>query len=274
VDVYRTEGAGDARRFAGALDSGLSAVIVAGGDGTVSEVADGLLDHPVPIALLPTGTENLLARELGYRADVDSLWQLLQAKCVCKMDVGEVNGRRFLIVTGIGFDADVVNRLVRERQGHITHLSYFWPLWRTFWQYRFPPVRVTVDGSAVHDGPGLVFVGNVNRYALGLQILPRANWADGKLDVCVFPCTGQGELLWHSLLTAVQYHVSQAGVVYLQGRDILVESPERVQLEIDGDPAGVLPARYSVLPGGARFLLPPDGQGTPKNEHSNTAETR
>lgn len=244
------------------MDAGVSAVVAVGGDGTVSEIADGLLEHPVPIALMPTGTENLLARELGYRPDVDLLLQTLQADRQRPMDVGQVNARRFLIVTGIGFDAHVVRRLGSQRQGHITHMSYFWPLWRTFWQYRFPPVRVTVEGNLLHDGPGLVFVGNVNRYALGLRILQHADWTDGKLDVCIFPCSGQGQLLWHSFMTAVQYHVHLPGVVYAQGREIIVESPVQVPMEIDGDPAGQLPAHYTVLPGGARFLLPPQAKGT------------
>jgi YegS/Rv2252/BmrU family lipid kinase len=262
VDVYTTQSAEDGRQFAAGLDHHTDAVVAVGGDGTVSDIVSGLIDHPLPVALLPVGTENLLARELGYRPDVDLVLDaLLGGREVC-MDVGVVNGQRFLIVTGIGFDADVVRRLHSQRQGHITHLSYFWPLWETFWKYRFPPVRVTVEGKPLHDGPGLVFVGNMNRYALGLRILQDADWTDGKLDVCIFPCSGQGELLWHSFMTAVQYHVHLPEVVYAQGREVLVESPQPVCMEIDGDPAGELPARYSVLPGAARFLLPAPAKGT------------
>jgi diacylglycerol kinase (ATP) len=262
-DVFLAQPDEDVGRFAAGLDrKRVAAVVVFGGDGTVSRVAGGLLDDPIPIILLPTGTENLLARELGYRLDVELLCQILQAGRECRMDVGEVNGRRFLIVTGVGFDAHVVHRLDAQRQGHITHLSYFWPIWQTFWQYRFPPVRVTVDGRQVHDGPGLAFVGNIDRYALGLHILAHADWTDGKLDVCVFPCSSHGQLLWHSFMTAVQYHVQLPDVVYVQGRDVLVESPEEVLVEIDGDPAGKLPARYGIIQGGARFLLPPDWEGS------------
>jgi len=257
VAIHMTRFAGDARSFAESMSPDVEAVVAVGGDGTVSEVVHGLIEHPIPIVILPTGTENLLSQEFGLRANAQLLYDTLNANCRQWIDVGVVNGRHFLIVAGVGFDAEVVHRLVDQRVGHITHLSYFWPLWRTFWGYRFPPVRVTADGERVFDGRGLAFVGNISRYAIGLKILRDAVCDGGFLDLCVFPCRWQGKLLSHAAWTAFRRHVGRDGIVYRRCRRITIDSDERMPLEVDGDPAGYLPARFSVMARRGIFLVPP-----------------
>lgn len=258
VVQYRTIAPGDATRYAGTLPDDTHAVVVCGGDGTVSEVVDGLLSRPIPIAILPVGTENLLARHLGFRPeDLEQLRHALARGMWREMDVGVVNGRHFLMVAGAGFDGEVIARVHAHRRGHIEKLDYFWPLWRTFWSYRFPPIRVTVDGRCLYAGQGLVFVGNIRRYAIGLQLLARAESNDGLLDVCVFPVSDQRELLWHSLITALRLHPEVNRAPYAQGKQVKIEALDGpVPLEVDGDPAGMLPAEFHILPGKARFLWP------------------
>jgi len=257
VSVYHTQCAGDARRYAESMPTDVDAVVAVGGDGTVSEVVHGLIKHPIPIVVLPTGTENLLAHQFGLLADAQFLFDTIQANCRQWIDVGVVNGRHFMIVAGVGFDAEVVHRLVRNRSGHITHMSYFWPLWRTFWEYRYPPIRVSADGDVVFEGRGLAFVGNIRRYAMGLRVLRDAECDDGLLDLCVLPCRWQGKLLIHAIRATTQRHVERGGVVYRQCKQILVEAATRLPLEVDGDPAGFLPARFSVMPRRGIFLVPP-----------------
>ncbi len=257
VSIYRTQFAGDARLFAERMPADVDAVVAVGGDGTVSEVVHGLIQHPIPIVVLPTGTENIISQEFGLRADARLLYETINANCRQWIDVGVMNGRHFLIVAGIGFDADVVQRLVDSRSGHITYVSYFWPLWRTFWEYRFPPIRVAVDGEQIFEGRGLVFVGNIRRYAIGLQILRDAVCDDGELDLCVFPCQWQGKLLMHAGAALLQRHVEWGGNIYRRARDIRIDSDVPLRMEIDGDPAGTLPAHFTVMPRRGIFLVPP-----------------
>lgn len=257
VAIHRTRFAGDAHFFAESMAGDVDAVVAVGGDGTVSEVVHGLIEHPIPIVVMPTGTENILSQQFGLYADAELLYDTINANCRQWMDVGVVNGRHFLIVAGVGFDAQVVHRLVHERSGHITHLSYFWPLWRTFWEYRFPAVRVIADGELAFEGRGLVFVGNISRYAVGLKLLRDAACDDGRLDVCAFPCRWQGMLLYHAMWAALRQHVERNGVVYRRCKDICIESDTQLPLEVDGDPAGGLPARFTVMPRRGIFLVPP-----------------
>ena len=264
VDIHSTRCAGDARRFAETVPADVDVVVTVGGDGTISEVVHGLIEHPIPVVVMPTGTENLLAREFGLRADAHLLYETIQANCRQWIDVGVVNGRHFMIIAGVGFDAEVVHRLVRQRKGHITYMSYFWPLWRTFWGYRYPVIRVTADGQTVFEGRGLAFVGNIGRYAIGLRILLNAVCDDGRLDLCVFPCRWQGTLAFHALWVVRKKHVGWDGVVYRSCREILVETREKLALQVDRDPAGFLPARFSVMPRRGIFLVPPPRSRRPR----------
>jgi len=263
MTVCVTRAAGDAEREAGTAPSDTDAILAVGGDGTVREVVDGLVaaGRRVPVGILATGTENLLARDLGMPEDPAGLVRMLLGARSVACDVGVVNGRHFLAVCGVGFDAEVVDRLANGRRGHITHMDYFWPVWRTFWEHRFPRVRVRADGREVFAGQGLVFVGVIARYSAGLRICRRAKRDDGMLDLCIYPCTGRGTLLGHAVSTLLRRHDRNGRTIYLKCREVQVEGNPSVPVEMDGDPGGRLPVEVRVLPGAAGFLRPADGNG-------------
>jgi YegS/Rv2252/BmrU family lipid kinase len=264
IDYRLTHGAGSARRLAAGLSADLEktgsirAVMVVGGDGTVHEVADGLAGGPLPLLVWPTGTENLFAKSFHFQATPRAALDCLLSGQMRLIDLGQANGRTFLIVAGMGFDAEVVHRLVGRRTGHITHLTYSAPLWRTFWEHRFPRFRVYDENTLIWEGQGLVFVGNLPRYSLGLRVLRDAVCDDGFLDLCVLPCRGRLRFIGHSLRTLLRTHVEQDGVLYRRLRRIRVESDDPVPVELDGEAAGWLPLELGVRPGALRVLVPPD----------------
>ena len=257
----RTEGtrhAGHAIELARQAGKGSADLVaVVGGDGTVAEVANGLAHSNTPLLIVPAGTENIIATELGLSNAAAQMDLLLKQGRNHPVDMGCVNGRYFLAILGAGFDAEVVHRVHRTRQGHISHLSYFWPIWRTLWEHKFPALRVTADGEELFDAPGLVFVGNTARYATGLRILRDAKFDDGLLDLCVYPCSGQLRLILHSLNTTLRIHPERRSVIYRRCRNIEISSSvPSVPVQVDGDPGGTLPAKIEVHPGALNLLLP------------------
>ncbi len=232
----------------------LRAVVAAGGDGTVRLAAERT-PPGTPLAVLPLGTENLLAGYLEQTADAGQVAQTIAAGLTCRFDAGEANGRLFSLMAGCGFDADVVRRLHDSRRGHIQHLSYAKPILDAIRSYEYPELRVRY---APEDSAGeeltaeiaarWVFVVNLPRYAGGLSFAPGASGTDGLLDVCTFK---EGSL-WYGLmyLSGVVFgqHESMQDFVRVKTKRLVIESAAAAPLQLDGDPAGELPAEIRVLP--------------------------
>jgi len=240
-----------------AVDYDCAMAVVVGGDGTVREVAHGLEGSTKTLLVVPCGTENLLANELGFDEKLKTIIKVFEAGFVRPLDLGSVNGKCFTSIAGFGFDGQVVERVSDQRKGHINYFDYFQPIWRTFWNYKFDTVKVEIDGEEVFDGPGLVFVGNISRYAVGLQILHYADFGDGLLDVCIYKCASRLHLVKHSLATALKQHAYSSDVIYRQGENISISSNSaRIKTEIDGDPGPALPVQINVIPQAVNVMVP------------------
>jgi len=240
-----------------AVDYNCAMAVVVGGDGTVREVAHGLEGSKKPLLIVPHGTENLLANELGFDERLKTIIKTFEAGYIRPLDLGRANGKCFTSITGFGFDGEVVKRVSQQRAGHIDYFDYFWPIWRTFWNYKFTQMKVEVDGEEIFDGRGLVFVGNISRYAVGLQILHYADFGDGLLDVCIYKCASKFHLAKHSLMTVLKQHADSRDVIYRQGKKISVSSKnDCIATEIDGDPGPALPVQIEVIPQAVKVMLP------------------
>ena len=232
-------------------------IVAVGGDGTIREVAHGLEGSDKPLMMVPHGTENLLASELGFDEKLETLTRTFQAQYTRPLDLGRSNEKCFTSIAGFGFDGQVIDRVHRRRTGHITHLDYFWPIWRSFSEYKFRPMKVEVDGEEIFDGPGLVFIGNISRYSVGLKILEQADFGDGLLDVCIYKCASRLHLAKHSALTLFKGHSKSSDVIYRQGKDIHISSEySDILTQTDGDPGPPLPAHITVIPSAVNVMVP------------------
>jgi YegS/Rv2252/BmrU family lipid kinase len=244
-----------------AVDFDCKVVVAVGGDGTVREVAHGLEGSDKPLLIVPAGTENLLANELGFSEKLSFLIEIFEQAYTRPLDLGCVNGKCFTSIAGFGFDGRIVHRMHKQRKGHIDHFDYFWPIWRTFWDYKFKPIKVEIDGEFVFDGPGLVFVGNLSRYAAGLYILRHADISDGLLDVCIYKCSHKPHLVKHSIMTLLKRHVYGKDVIYQQGKTVTVSSDSnQIEAEIDGDPGPSLPVKIEIIPNAVNVMVKKDAK--------------
>jgi len=255
LEILETEYAGHAIALATSIDPRADVVLVAGGDGTIGEVVNGLGEQIIPLALLATGTENLLARQSGIPCDPRRAAEALLRGKIVTRDAGTLNGRVFLSVVGVGFDAECVRRLGRDRRVHVTRADYFWPIWRTFWEYRHPVLRVEIDGAALFEGPAVAIIGLDRRYAAGLPILPLAAPSDGLLDVAVFPCRNRRRLVAHAARVVGRRHIGRGGVVYRQCRAVRVLPRNQVPVQVDGELMIAGAIECSVLSGRIRLAV-------------------
>jgi diacylglycerol kinase family enzyme len=214
-----------------------------------------------PLAVLPLGTENLLAKYLEIGADPQQLSRVIAAGWCVPLDAGQAGNRLFTLMAGCGFDADVVRRLHRRRTGHIHHLSYAKPILDSIRKYQYPELRVHYAPAAAPAGElseqivaRWVFVVNLPRYAGGLSFAPQASGTDGLLDVCTFK---EGSL-WSGVMylsgVMLGQHEAMHDFVRVQTRRVLIESAGTAPYQLDGDPGGELPVEIRVLPGRLTLL--------------------
>ena len=258
---YTTKAPQDATQYASSIANDASAILVWGGDGTVNEVVNAISGSDVPILPCPAGTENLLAKELRIPSDPRAIVEILRAGQLVECDVGRVNGQNFLLIIGVGFDGEVVRRLSIARTGHISHLSYFWPLWRTFWEHDFPRLHIIADGKEIFHDHGLAFVGNISRYAVGLRVCRDAQFDDGLLDLVVFTCQEQTALMLHATWTLLRMHPLKGNVIYRQVKQVRIETDREAPSQVDGDLGPTPPLDISISPKRVKLLVPPRRSG-------------
>ncbi len=251
--VLHTAAPGHATELARAVRGPSEVVVAVGGDGTIRETATGLAGSEVPMAVMPAGTENLFAKQFGFSARPASLVDTLLNRTECVMDIGMAGDQPFLVIAGIGFDAEVVERVSRMRSGHITRLDYFWPIWRTTWGHGWPHLSVALDDVPFFEGQAMAFVANMPRYAANINPCPDAQWDDGLLDVSIMPCRNPMQLTVHAILTVLR---ANRGALRAQGRKVTISSPDAPPMQADGDPSGSVPVDFTIRPHALRVLMP------------------
>ena len=245
-------------------DPACRCLVAAGGDGTVAALINECPQRPITV--LPAGTENLFAGHFGVRPSPEAVAATIASGCVLPMDLGVCGGRRFALMAGIGFDADVVTRHHAARVGKVgtmrpTHrAAYVEPVLRASLGYKFPALRIRVDGCEEMVGT-TAFVFNLPRYALGLPIAPTAQADDGLLDLVVFRDAGPLRALRYLWMVLRGIHLRRDGVTHRRATRIEVEAAQAVPVQLDGDPGGeVTPGGSAwsaeVLPGALSVMVP------------------
>lgn len=245
---------GDPRRRAG-----LVCIVAAGGDGTVADVFNRF--PGVPIAILPMGTENLLARYLKIPASGDEVARLIAAGSLRKFDLGLLGTRRFALMVSAGVDADVVRLTHAARQGHISHATYIQPILESLRTYDYPPMRVVVDDAPSPYSARLAVIMNIPAYALGLPVAREARGDDGRLDLRLFERGSAFQMVRYLCNLALGTHERLPDVISLTASRVRIDADRSVPLQADGDPAGFTPAEISLLPGALEVYAPEGSRG-------------
>ncbi len=256
--VHRTRAPGDATEAAGrAVREGLDLVIAAGGDGTINEVINGLAGSEVPLAILPQGTENVLAQEFSIPLDLSHATDVMFEGYTVTVDLGVVRDRNFLLMVGIGLDAQVaseVDPLMKRIFG-----SAAYPLTALQTVITFEPceMELSVEGESEPRRGYFVIVGNSRNYAAGFKVTPLARLDDGKLDICVFKRRGLADLLRYVVATAQLKQLDLEDVEYVQAGAVRIRSPEKLPVHADCEIVGTTPVDIRCAPGALRLVVPP-----------------
>ncbi|MBI4265428.1 MAG: diacylglycerol kinase family lipid kinase [Acidobacteria bacterium] len=236
-DVFLTGHPGHARELAkAALARGVSTVVAWGGDGTVNEVASALVFREAALGIVPGGSGNGLARALGIPCDPDRALETALAGREYVMDAGELDGRLFFNVAGLGLDARVAHRFAAEglvRRGFLRYLAI---TVHELFSSSADTHTVVADGRAMRTRALLVAVANARQYGNGAVIAPSARVDDGLLDVVVVGDRSPIRALAQMPRVFMGRIASVPGVTIRTAVEIEITSARPVLYHVDGEP--------------------------------------
>ncbi len=251
-----SERSGGLEEARAAVAAGVEVLFVCGGDGTVRAAAEAVAGTGVALALLPLGTGNVLALNLGIRSGIASAVRLATSGTRRRIDVGLADGRCFVVAAGAGLDAQMLARVNRRAKRWLGWLAYAASVLR---HLRGPGFQVTITVDAEPPRRRLVrsvLVANVGRLPGGLTLIPSARPDDGELDVAVIVPRGPRE--WLATLLSVLGDRPRGGrLETLRGRRVELSMDHPQGREMDGE---LLPAgdhlTVSVRPGALLVCVP------------------
>ncbi len=254
--VVVADGGGRGREAARSLVAqGVDTVVVWGGDGTINEVASELVSRGVTLGIVPSGSGNGLARELGLERDPRSALEAALGGAVRRIDAGELGGRLFFNVAGVGFDAHLAaafNAGPRRGLG-----GYVKAVLREAVTYEAARYQVTADGVASEGDALFVAVANTRQYGSHAVIAPRARPDDGRLELVVVPALSVPALLWQArrLFAGTLQRLDGLRTYSVSGGEIAADGP--LAFHVDGEViAGPRSLAVNVHPGALAVRVP------------------
>lgn len=231
-------------------------VVACGGDGTIHTIANNLA-RDAAMGIIPSGTANVIARELGIPASAREAAKLLLTGAVQKIDLGLCNRRKFIFVAGIGFDAEVAASVSPRLKKYFGRYAYHLTAIRRFADYRPPLLRVSVDGADNEFVGRFAIIANMRRYGGDLFFAPAARYNDGVLDMVLVENFDMQTILRLLNFAKGKGRFPAEGVRILKGKNFVVRADRPVPFELDGE---VLQATtdfsIGMAPESARFITP------------------
>ena len=261
TEVCFSEGPGDISKFARERSSQHDVCVSVGGDGTLAEVLAGLRETPeFPVAPFPTGTANVLSKDIGLARTPHELVQAIQSGHTMNLDVARVIGsdeieRTSFLVLGVGIDGMVIHDLEAHRSGPITKLSYLPSIARSVFRYRRPRLRVAIDDEEIPGEFGFVLASNCIHYGGFFTLDADRDPGDGLWEVVMLKRGSILSILWVAI-KGLLGGVEGGACSIKRGRRATITSEEAAAFQLDGDAGAHTPVSLEVSSHPHRIVIP------------------
>lgn len=260
--VQTTTARGDAENMARALTPNqFDVVAIAGGDGTINEVLNGLEKTSPPVAIIPIGTANVLAAEIGLGALPLSIADTIAFGHRQAMSLGVANGRRFAVMASVGLDAEVVDHVNPSLKHYLGKGAYVWETLHQVITFRPPIFELSVDEKPLHAHS--ILVANGRFFAGRFIVAPDARLERPSLDVCRYMRSSRVAMVSY-LISMVRGRLADRDDFKIsRGTSIRINGPKGTPVQADGDVITELPAIIDVLPDAVDLMFPRNHVGMP-----------
>jgi len=243
-----------------AIDEGCQRLVAAGGDGTVNAIASLVAGTDITLGVLPMGTLNHFARDLGIPFELEGAVRNLAEGRICQIDAGEVNGKLFINNSSLGLYPSIVRHREQqqERLGRSKWVALTWASLVMFGRYPYLHVKLSVDGEEIMTSTPLVFIGN-NDYELhGFDIGRRAKLDDGKLSIYVPHKVGRFGMIWLTIRALFGRLRDAEDFNAIEAREVIIETGRKnLRVAIDGEVISMQsPLRYRICPKALKVIVP------------------
>ena len=238
-----------------AAAEGFAKVVAAGGDGTIHAVVNGLAGSPATLGLLPIGTVNVFAIELGLPIhNLDSCWDIIEGDQVRLIDLPSANGKYFVQLAGVGLDAQAVKETSLTLKRNFGPLSYLISAAQI--AARKPPRLFLESSNTAVNEASFVLIGNGRRYGGPFPFFKHAVLDDGLLDVVAFKQVGYLEIIKYLQDVFFSSDINLPEVEYFQTERLQISSDQDVPVDLDGELVGNCPVEFVLRDQRLRVLAP------------------
>jgi YegS/Rv2252/BmrU family lipid kinase len=254
AEISITTEPGEAKALAlAAAERGVRMVVAAGGDGTINEVVNGLAGSETALGVLPVGTMNVFAAELGVPSRLREAWKVICAGRLRTIDLARANRHYFVQLAGVGLDAQVVKETSWTSKRNFGPLSY---LFSTAQIASRKPPRLFVETEERKCEGSFVLIGNGRFYGGPIAFFKKARVDDGLLDVLIFKRMSNLDLARYFANIVIGRHTGLSDVEYFQARKAQITSEDSVPVEVDGELACELPVTFRISSKKLRVVVP------------------
>ncbi len=250
LTTFVTRKRGDALSYAKEL-SGADLIIAAGGDGTINEVINGMLSSGctgqdrIPLAIIPLGTANVLAKETGIPENIEDAVKLSLSGTPRKLSVGKINGHYFMLMAGIGFDGETVYGVNGSLKKISGKFAYVMSGIKTLVRFNLPLIKIKTSAAEMKGHTAII--SNVRCYGGHQYVTPEASITEPVLDICIFKGKTRMGFLRFVIDVLRGKHLQLPEVEYGKFEEFDITSDRTVHVQIDGDYFGILPVKIEVV---------------------------
>lgn len=260
LELYETTGAEDvASVVGGAISSGVERVFAAGGDGTVSAVVDALVGTEIPLGIIPTGTTNVLAQELGIPLSVDKACLMLAGKTFTRsIDALQLGQQHFVLSVGTGLNAQAIEGTSREGKRRFGPLAYVWSVLKTITGVQPHTFTIIADGEKLRVRAADVLLANVSTLVRPFRWGPHIAPDDGRIDICVMKAKNILDILGVARdIVVPEGPQRERNLIYWYAHhSVLVFAEQPLLVQGDGELLGKMPLEVLLVPGAVKILVP------------------
>ena len=252
LEILETNGKGHAIALAQGLEKNIDLLLIAGGDGTINEVLNGINKKKIVIGIIPIGTANVFANELGIPKNPNYLITTLMQGKIEQLSIGNVNDKKFIQMAGLGFDAHVVRDVSKSLKNKVGKLAYVYESVREIIRHKKVKYEVSV-GKKKYQASSVI-IANGHYYGGRFICAPDASPKDPFLHICLFQHFGRLNCLKYSIALILGLIPKLESVKIIKVKNFKVSDPQGEPIQADGDILESLPAIFSISKNKFNFL--------------------